>query len=247
MTFAENEKLECLIKLTYIDDDMSDVKAFKAMDVSDVVLSDKLNKRVDKLINKSNHNKRIMIKKSTVRLLVAAVIMDTLIIASILSISAVRDAIRNAIVDFFEEYVSVHFIPQSDNAESTSDELPSADATSVETLSNLNSIQEYKRPKLPEEYNMVELMKTSGMYCFEIYLNDVDSVMYIQKLLDAEDSDFTNEGAQVEEIQVDGMEGVIITNPDGYNMIALSDNYYVYTLSGKADKDLLIYFASLIE
>ncbi len=117
MTFAENEKLECLIKLTYIDDDMSDVKAFKAMDVSDVVLSDKLNKRVDKLINKSNHNKRIMIKKSTVRLLVAAVIMATLIIASILSISAVRDAIRNAIVDFFEEYVSVHFIPQSDNAE----------------------------------------------------------------------------------------------------------------------------------
>lgn len=61
--------------------------------------------------------------------------------------------------------------------------------------------------------------------------------MYIQKLLDAEDSDFTNEGAQVEEIQVDGMEGVIITNPDGYNMIALSDNYYVY----KAVMDVTVY------
>ncbi len=248
MTSAENEKLECMIKLAYIDDDMSDVAAFKAMDVSGVVLSEKLNRRIYKLINNRNHNKRIMLKKTTVRLLIAAVIAATLIIASILSISAVREAISNLIVKWYQEYITIEYIPDYSNETTHNIESHEEAETSLDTIGTpLQEIQEYKMPQVPSDYKAVEVLKVTNMYVVGFYLNDELSFYYTQKLMEISSTDYTNNDSQIEQCEINGMSGIIIRSNDGYITICLIDNKYVYSLTGQVEENLLIGFANRIE
>ena len=110
-------------------------------------------------------------------------------------------------------------------------------------------ILEYKEPQLPKEYSRYEIKKDDVQYCVE-YENEDTLVIYRQRLLQNYSSDRSNENTLIEDIQINGNDGV----KEEYTVAEITttsiiwhDNTYVYSLSSDLTYEELLQIAETIK
>ncbi len=232
MTDEQNKKLDELLKQAFKEKNRRDVEAFLALDTTGVVISEKTERRVQRHIRRASLLGAFKIprkrkikedaspKHISPRRLAVVILIMTAILACLLSISAVRDAIKNALVNWYDNYVAVYFADRA--------------------LADGDVITEYKYPRLSDEYEMREVLKEDKIYYCEYYLNDQFYFVYTQSVDDNISQHYDNIETYTKEITIADMYGVVFITADNGNAVLLSDNKYFYFITGDlSEKDLL--------
>lgn len=201
---------------------------------TDVTLSEKADKRIYRKLKRriaydEKREQYSPILENLKRVAVVVLAILSISFAGALSIEAVRVDIYNAIIEWFDESYRLHF---EEEPEITTDR-----------------ILEYKEPKLPEDYVRYECKKDEIQYCLE-YENENALVIYTQRLLQNYSSDRSNENTRIENIQVNGNDGVkaVYTAVEvTTTSIIWHDDIYVYSLSSDLPYEELLKIAETIE
>ena len=201
---------------------------------TDVTLSEKADKRIYRKLKKriaydEKRERYSPILENLKRVAVVVLAILSISFAGALSIEAVRVDIYNAIIEWFDKSYRIHFEEEPEIA--------------------TDRILEYKEPKLPEDYGRYECKKDEIQYCVE-YENENALVIYTQRLLQNYSSDRSNENTRIENIQVNGNDGVkAVYTAVGVTTTSIiwHDDIYVYSLSSDLPYEELLKIAETIE
>lgn len=151
------------------------------------------------------------------RVAMIALIVMSIGFAAMLSIEAVREAIVNAIVEWYEESIAVSFMREEEVVAPT-------------------EILEYREPRgLGEEFVRYEVRKNQSSFSVE-YESENALVVYRQGLLDGFDTYLSNmKAVEMENIKVCEMPGVITSTSTEWGQqltIVWHDKEYSYVITG---------------
>lgn len=233
MNCEKVDTLDYLIAMATLDADISDVNLFENLDTSGVVLSDNLDFRITKLIKRSQASQAKPRSRAMMALSKAAII--ALIILSIafttmMSISAIRNAVWNVIVDWYDKYLSVDYEP----------EYPSTVPSEIE---------EVRKPTLlPPDAEEELIGKNNNMYLAEYYLGDECILVFSQSLLPGGQMQIDSESAIIREVKIGEFTGNMLTyDKDNMIIIFWNDGRYGYDLTGYGlDAETLIMVAQSV-
>lgn len=145
-----------------------------------------------------------------------------------LSVQAARDALWSVLVHWYDKYVAVTY--------TVSDQVPAA-------------ILEKREPTVPADWEKRITLDTEFVYAVRYYQNNEQVFQYRQEVVGDKESWYDNSDAVVEEIEIHGMAGAIVTMQEE-NCVYLiwSDGTYLYTVSDRTGTtpDLVIRMAELI-
>lgn len=163
---------------------------------------------------------------------VAAVILIvcTLSFAAAMSVEAVRTAIWNAIVTWYDDYVAISF---------RKDGVSDAPETIVTK----------KEPEM-DGYEREVLLDSQGMFIVNYVYNDFN-VMYSQLVLEENEALFDNTMAALKTVKIGAYEGQLLIAADKSAIFLMwNDGEYTYTLQTDSDngrEDQLIHIAQSVQ
>lgn len=162
------------------------------------------------------------------RIAVVVLVIGTVLFASAMCIEAVREKFWNAIVEWYEDYIAVMFV----------------DETEEDTIMDVEF--EVREPSyLPEGVVKGEQIELKSS-CYTTYYHNGSNVLYFEQLLAHEnDIKIDNNSCIITNIKVDTYDGVFVKYliEKQYCTIIWKDNYYYYNLiatSTTIDKNELI-------
>ncbi len=202
------------------------VEFYDQIDVSDVVVSKRLDARVYRLIAQKA-NERIFFKTKRVfsRPAFVAIFVMALLLAMLMSVSAVRDKVWGVLVEWFETHVSVQYdVPEAADA---------SDAGVIarsRVLSLNDSVSTLRKPRaVAEGIEEVVLQNTSAMTFIEYRDGEAVIYKYTQKILTSQENIY-DEGCIISETTVNGVQAVMLQYPEGKNRLVWDDGTYLYKL-----------------
>lgn len=234
MNCEKIDKYDYLIAMSTLDAKNDDVEMFKSLDTSDIVLSDKIVRKIGKLIKISHKNPlRYTSKVRTVfsRVAVVALIIISITFAAMMSVSAIRNAIWNTIVEWYDKYISVDY--ETDNP------------VSVPAV-----IEEIRKPTLlPQGAEEEIIFGNKWSYLAEYYVGDECRLVFAQSLLNKGDAYIDSEASTMEDIKIGNYNGILLTYEKNTDMnIVWNDGEYRYTLTGyDIDSEFLIMIAQSVK
>lgn len=163
---------------------------------------------------------------------VAAVILIacTLSFAAAMSVEAVRTAIWNAIVTWYDDYVAISF---------RKDGVGDAPETIVT-----------KKEPMMDGYEREVLLDSQGMFIVNYVYNDFN-VMYSQLVLEENEALFDNTMAVLKTVKIGAYEGQLLIAADKSTIFLMwNDGEYAYTLQTDSDNgrdDQLIHIAQSVQ
>lgn len=163
---------------------------------------------------------------------VAAVILIvcTLSFAAAMSVEAVRTAIWNAIVTWYDDYVAISF---------RKDGVGDAPETIVT-----------KKEPVMDGYEREVLLDSQGMFIVNYVYNDFN-VMYSQLVLEENEALFDNTMAVLKTVKIGAYEGQLLIAADKSTIFLMwNDGEYAYTLQTDSDngrEDQLIHIAQSVQ
>ena len=272
-----NEKLDYLIRLALAEQADEIVKMLDETDTTGVVCPPRAKRRINRIVASKNQPKMMTRSRRVVfRIMIAAVIALSLMLVLLLSVAGVREAIRKAIVEWFDDYVAVSFQPSDGDGETPAEQLnppatqdtasptegettpPTEDVTQPAEPSQPSDapavvppseILEYKKPtNLPSGYEGEEVIKNMANYTMDFYYEDEWSFTYIQMVLTDNEKWFDDTGmSEIKRIMINGIEAVIlISEIEDMSMIVWQDGRYSYNISGCLTEQELISFAESV-
>ena len=212
------DKYDYLIALATLDARDDDIRMFRELDDSDVVLSDRIQKKIEKLIRRESTYRDFGFKQFKSILSKAAIIMLVVIsvmFAAMMSISAIRTAIWEIVTEWYEEYVAVGYEPEE----------------GIEVVEPPTKIEEIRKPTLlplgAEEEVVIDLR---NMFVCEYYLEDAWCLTFSQFLLQDEIGKFDGENAEVREITIGEYKAYLLTYAQNEYTIHWNDGEYAYSI-----------------
>lgn len=187
-----------------------------------------LSERIKRRIIRRAKRGTVTVMQYAKRVAVIALIVMSIGFAGVLSIDAVRAALWNAIVEWYEEYIAVAFVQE-------------------ETVSAPTEILEYREPRgLGEEFVRYETGKNESSFSIE-YESDSILIFYRQGLLDQFETFLSNQKSEIfNEININGCSGMMTsaTTEVGEQLTILwHDDEYTYFLIGNMPLDELLKIA----
>ena len=108
-----NDRFDYLISLAILDCAAEEVAEYESIDDSDVVIDESFDKRIYKLIGKKERETKLRkVKKISFRVAIAAMIVMSIMLLSMLAVSGIREAIWRAVVTWYDDYVAVSFVQE---------------------------------------------------------------------------------------------------------------------------------------
>ena len=225
------DKYDYLIALATLDARDDDIQMFKELDDSDVVLSDRIQKKIEKLIRRESTYRDFGFKQFKQILSKAAIIMLVVIsvmFAAMMSISAIRTAIWEIVTEWYEEYIVVGYVPEE----------------GFEVVEPPTTIEEIRKPTLlplgAEEEIVIDLR---NMFVCEYYLGDDCYIIFKQFLISSEIGKLDGENIQMAEFFIGDCEAYLFVEENGRCMIDWTDGEYAYRVASdflSADELILI-------
>lgn len=219
-----DDKLDILIKLAISDCCNNETTELNKICAVETPFSYKYQQNKRKIIFRSK-NKVFILKARKFAQRVAIIALATMSAAfiSIMSISALRTPLIKTIVQWYNEYIAVHF-ETSDNTENP--------------ISANDTIIEFKKPLyLPENISEIIVTQNTGMYAVDYYCNDEFIGSYVQTPIQ-DNSYLFDDSSNVEHIKVNQHEGALIHNKESYEIdIIWHDDNYTYWLYSLLDVD----------
>ncbi len=123
MKYSDNNKLDCLIRLAYMNCGENDIKLFDSTDGTEQPIPKRLDAKIRRLIKRGG---RVDIyattKKIFVRIAIAAMLVMSILFALFVSVSGIREAIWKAIVEWYDDYITIHYEVEAPEADSQTPE-----------------------------------------------------------------------------------------------------------------------------
>lgn len=224
----------------------------------DFVMSAETEQRIKQMFRKNKHHINRKNAWKVIRyIMVACLIAATVAFTACMAIPRIRQAIWKAIVEWHDEYVTVKFIPNDNEADSTTTaEL--SDATSTDTTDKPNdpiavppdTIVEVNAPTyMPIGYTTKSSLKESVFRLSYYDENGTFVFSYNQMVIDFGSEGDAEEGSSTE-MTINGLSAVIFTYDDEPNVYSLywQDSQYRYNIYGYfEDYNELIRFATSVE
>ena len=191
---------------------------FEKLDASEVVLSNCTTNKINNLIKSSSKCKtKNNSKAKTVlsKVAVIALVVMSIAFAAMMSVSAIRNAIWNTIVEWYDKYISIGYKP---------DHPESVPAT----------IEEIRKPTLlPQGAEEEIITNTSVVYFSEYYSGDKCIMSFKQSVLDSEESYIDAELGTMQKIKIGNFEAVALIYQKNDSMkILWNDGVYKYDITG---------------
>lgn len=249
-----NDKLDVLIALVAKDCGNDDVEMFQNLDTSNVSLSKRFYARQRRAINRYERKPAITIlKKFLIRAAVALMILMSIGFMTVMALPGLRSAVFEAVVEWYENYVAVHFEP-SDTYSYESDTQTSEPETTEEPLESstekvsLTEIETVKKPTyLPEgaEEDLINNGKSSLI--IDYYVGENTIATFSQTLYSNEASFYDNESRAFYEISMNGHTALVFEFESNDKAVIWTDGVYYYSVySTLLNVDELIKVASSV-
>lgn len=249
-----NDKLDVLIALVAKDCGNDDVEMFKNLDTSNVSLSKRFYARQRRAINRYERKPAITIlKKFLIRAAIALMMLMSIGFMTVMALPGVRSAVFEAVVEWYENYVAVHFEPYDTYSYESDIKISEPEVTDESLESNvenvfLTEIETVKKPMyVPDgaEENIV-LNRKSGLvidYC----TNECTIMTFSQTPYKNYDKFFDNEANRFYEIDVNGCSGFVFEFELEDKTVVWTDGVYCYSIySTVLDIDEMIKIASSV-
>ena len=233
---TQNNRVDFYIGMAVDDSYQSVSDWYQNLDASNVVISKRMDRMVYRTIRRNQfleQNKRALCVAR--RAAVYVMIVMSLLLALILSVSALRNALWNAAVEWFDDHISIRFeqpsVPEgpaddpSQNGGTTTPDLPVAPPPTT--------IEEIRKPRdLPEGVEEEILMNTQTMFVIAYYSADMDLGVYTQAPLTDKDVDYDND-CEVEEMMLGSATAIMLKYADGRIILSWNDGAYRYKLESE--------------
>lgn len=226
MKGVKNDKLDYMIALAFLENKDSESGLLDTLDDSNVELSERYYKNKKKILNKykrSNALKRFRSALPKVAIFLVAILSAATI--SIISISSLREAVFEAIVNWYETHFTIRFdVPEKETEETTEIE--------TEPIIPPDSIEEVRKPTyLPDgvEEEMVYQSTTAVLY--DYYLENELLYSFTQMVYNERDKYIDGNKAKVEQIYINESVATIVKYPDCNEIkIVWNDKEYLYCI-----------------
>ncbi len=217
MHYEKMDKYDYLIGMAALDVVDADVQYFKSLDVSDVEVSDRLTRRVMRMIRRNGRAilpSPAQVGRALSRVAIVVLITVSVMFAAMMSITAVRTAVWEAVIEWYDTYMRVYFAPDA--------------PTAVEPPS---TIEQIRRPTLLPLGAEEEVLRSNALgHMAEYYIGDTCCLAYTQNLMQS-GMDLDGEEVGLQTVQVHTYSATLTEKDGGLNLM-WSDGAYRYTLCG---------------
>lgn len=229
---VKNYKLDALIMLSGDVLIKKNVSLYKNTDTSTIERPRSLDRRVQRNINKEKRKQEFgTFYKYGRRFVAALLIVCTLSFAAVMSVDAAREAFWNAIVEFFDDYLSVSYVTKTEPPET------------IEDVKNIE-ISGY-------DWEKQVVLESPLIYSVDYYENEKIILSYTQNVLDENKTLIDNENSEVEKVSVGEYPAALIFRADKQvYSLCWSDGEYEYGLdaySPEISKEDLIAIAETVK
>ena len=219
MNESHFDRLDALILLGAKSCLADEVKSFMEMEDTGVV-NEKARTRAWRLISRQQRRMRAkgMLRPMKIAAVACLTVLSVLFTACV-CIPKVRDAMWQAIVEWYDEYIAIGF------RKNVQDEALAEPPKEIEAI--------HAPTYMPDGYSSVSEKSTISYYQ-EYYTAEGEfAFFFIQGLRDKEiiEIDHTSDGASV--IDIHGTEGVLTVDEDGTMGLTWQDQQYSYILHGR--------------
>lgn len=220
----------------------------------------KIHHRIQKLTKLAKAPKYPTVRKTLRVIAIAAALLLSLAFVACMSIPEVREAIWEAVVEVYEDYVSIDFVEPSSKSKA---DLTSPAGTTASTSQGENTTEPTETPRpeppqtivetnaptfVPEGYEMFE-SATDKIYIVDYFsLNSDDMYSFTQSIIQESLYKGDSENGSISEISFNGAIAILITyNESNEYGLYWQDNQYQYGLYGKFESyNQLIQIASSV-
>lgn len=227
----KNDKLDALIIMSGDVLIKKNYELYQNTDVSGVIKPKSLDRRVMRNINRENRKKEYgNLYKYLRRCAVLILVVCTVSFAVMMSVEAVRSAVWNAIIEFFDDYLSITYVMDS--------EVP-------------DKIEQKSEPEIGRpEWEKQVVADNNSMYVVVYRENGEKIITYMQRVIDENNTWFDNENTEIQNIKIGEMSAVLMFRTDMQTYsLSWSDGRYEYSLeshSSEITKEDLISFAKTL-
>ena len=214
------DKFDYLIALATLDAKDDDVKMFMELDDSDVVFSDRITDKIEKLIRRESVYKTdgfVKFKRILSRVAIIALVVISVMFTAMMSVSAIRSAIWEIITEWYEEYIAVGYVPEE----------------GIEVPEPPKMIEEIRKPTLlPLGAEEEVVLSTRQTFACEYYVDDDCYIIFKQFLINDDVTKLDGDDAVLTEIMISDSQGYCISyEKDDYIYVLWNDTEYSYQIS----------------
>lgn len=245
----KKDKLDYMIAIAAMKCAEDDAKALESLDVSDVEFDKSYYKKRDRIIRQ--YKRKPFVKALKVFMVRAAIIVMALMSAAFLLIGCVpelRRAVYNAIVEWYDEYITIRYDGNKGTESETTD--TEAPTESESQLPPPTKIEEVRKPRnLPEGVWGDVLAETKSKTNIDYYYNEEYLFSFSQTIIDENDKYVDNEDVNVNYIDINGNVASLIEHTDKQEIyIYWNDQEYFYQLfTTSCSREELINYARSVE
>ena len=210
MKSKKRDNFDYLISMASEDLVCKNSEWYENIDNSEVEMSRKTDRKIKKLF-RIEYRKRVspvynVLSKAAIIVMVIMSIMFT----SMMSVSAIREAVWEIITEWYDEYFSVKYEPTD------------------ETVVPPTMIEEIRKPIwMPKDYTEEVLLDSKKLYISEYYFDDEFVLSFQQKVLDESDVFYDNKNSEIITV---GDHEVMITKNDNSIIFLWTDGEYAYDM-----------------
>ena len=235
------DKFDHLISLAALKCTEEEAKKLNESDTSDVEFGKSYYRKRSRIIRKYRGGyKASVFAVMAVKLAAAAVIIVALLAVLIGCVPGLRQAIYDAVIEWYEEYLSIRFdgsgIPEKETEED--------DGTPP------TCIEEHHKPtNLPEGVWEDVLINTDYEITIDYYMGEEYLFSFSQLLLDTNGISFDNEGATVTYAVINGNNATVIEYETNSTIcIVWNDEEYIYLLTTEVfELEELMHYAKSVK
>jgi len=214
-----------MLREAVIKADMCELEALPAEHEIEHEFSKRFEQRMRKLIRRSKAGSRagrvVFLRRRAVALAAAIAIL----LATAMSVSAVRAAVFEFITEMYEKFTHM-FFEESQSSNDAADEFI------------------VRRPSfIPEGFELVD-EKTAGPVLL-VYEKGANYISYSQQRLEDVSVDINTEGAELEELEFEGLPAKYYSSRGVQNLLWYDDEY-LYMVSSTLDRDVVFRVAESI-
>lgn len=236
------DELDILIE-SAVEDSIDEFDEFDSLDISNVEFSPSYKRRKRKIIRKYKYAPVIATaKKIGSRVAMFAGVILTAALITVMSVSALREAIIGAVIEWYEDYVSVQFETES-NTEGI------IESIAGETEEPWEAVMKARRPTdIPEGVEEVVWLDSRAKVAIDYYVNDKFWASYSQNIYNENNIYVDNDTVILDYINIHGYKGIIFQyTTKNEKVLVWNDGVYIYRIVTNGTINDLISLAESIE
>lgn len=251
-----NDKLDVWIALSAKDCGNDDVEMFRSLDTSKVDLGKSFYARQRRTINKYKRKPTVtLLRKCLIRVAVALMALMSVGFMTVMAVPALREAVFEAVVEWYENYVSVRFAPSdgdnsplTDTATSSSGIHGESDSSNT-VITPPTTIEKVMKPAYIPEGVEEDIVKDSKAgIVIDYYMGDDVILSFIQTIYKDKDKLYDNKTSISYDTDVNGYNAVVFEFESNGKAIVWTDGIYYYAVhSIILDVNELIKVASSVQ